>query len=136
MNLIETFMRPIVKTRKGHRVKIYESPYLLMGFYGSGWTGYVPSEKNQQSIYDVIKELDLLNVDYVVEKYTSNFGYGSCLLVVTAKHGKYHKAVCFKSIHAIEVAEMIEKITIIEPKSKLERELALKNNYRTRRNKI
>jgi|LakMenE01Jun11ns_1017448.scaffolds.fasta_scaffold9959320_22 hypothetical protein len=136
INLIETFMRPVVKTKKGYRMKKGDPNYLVLNFSVDGWTAYVPKDDKQESIYDVIKSLNLLEVDYSVEKYNSQFGYGSCLLVITEKNGEYQKGLCFRGSRAVEVVESIEKITIIEPKEKLEVDLKSNNNNNTRRNKI
>lgn len=132
MSLIETFMRPVIKTRKGYRMKEGDPLYLVMNFAVGGWTGYVPKDDNQKSIYEALQELRLLEVDYTVERYNSKFGYGSCLLVVTEKNGVYDKALCFRGSRAIEVSDTIIRITITEPKEKLEKELKSYNNNNRR----
>ena len=60
INLIETFMRPVVKTKKGYRMKKGDPNYLVLNFSVDGWTAYVPKDDKQESIYDVIKSLNLL----------------------------------------------------------------------------
>ncbi|MBU9553870.1 hypothetical protein [Burkholderia multivorans] len=136
ISLIETFLKPTVKTRKGHRVKVFESPYLIMNFSVGDWTAYVPKEERQKNTYEAMLELDLLNMDYSVSQYNSQLGNGFCLLVVTEKDGKYQKGLCFRQSSAVEVGEVIEIITIREPKAKLEKELSVNKNNNTKRIKI
>ncbi len=135
INLIETFLKPTVRTKSGHRVKVFEAPYLVMNYGVDCWTGYVPKEEQQITTYEEIKKLDLLNFDYTVQKYNSQFGNGFCLIIITEKDGKYQNGLCFRRNSAVEAEEVIEIITIREPKEKLESELK-SNNNKTRRTKI